>query len=114
MTWSLKRIYQFGELAKKHCRKKQTIGVSIPEKKEPSHSQSILIDKTQLSHIDVVYSLSDLLPPLHFKTVKIVRMTKEPYSILIESRGDLQGKRFNVSAVLNTIDKEQLINAVLF
>lgn len=93
---------------------KQTVGVNTQEKKALFNSQSILIDKARLSHIDMVYSLSDLLPPLHFKTIKIVRMTKEPYSLFIETRGDLRGKRFNVSAVLNTVDKEQLINAELF
>ncbi|HHF7348692.1 TPA: hypothetical protein ACPSKE_001877 [Legionella feeleii] len=93
---------------------KQAVGVNTGEKKELSDSQSILIDRARLSHIDMVYSLSDLLPPLHFKTIKIVRMTKAPYSVFIETRGDLQGKRFNASAVLNTINKEQLINAELF
>ncbi|KTC96008.1 hypothetical protein [Legionella feeleii] len=93
---------------------KQAVGVNTREKKELSDSQSILIDRARLSHIDMVYSLSDLLPPLHFKTIKIVRMTKAPYSVFIETRGDLQGKRFNASAVLNTINKEQLINAELF
>lgn len=94
--------------------KKQVVEADTQKKKELPDSQSIRLDKVRLSRIDIVYSLSDLLPPLHFKTIKIVRMTKEPHSILIETRGDLQGKRFNVSAVLNTVDKEQLINAELF